>query len=353
MIGKTSTGLKLPVLVDTTGQLMVSGGGGGGGSTDMTTANAQLTAINANTDGLEGKADTGNALLTTTAADTATIKDEAILIDAKLPALTGGRIPVEADNAASQEYTFTQTGAIASNTVVIGSIDVSRVRTVTTQVVSIGSSCQLTAEISNNSTTWTPVQSLLTTNSIGAVNASMLATGVYYHQTWGAKYFRIRVANSATAGTTTLEVTTSQQVYPQSFGNVSVTGVVTANAAPANSVNTGFGSYHSLISSASTNATLVKGGAAAVGTLVLANNSASLKWFRVFNLVSAPTVGVSTPILNFPIQANSTLNLSTSFVGIRFSAGISYAITGGNSTAAVTDSTAVAAGDVTVNLTFI
>jgi L-serine deaminase len=55
MIGKTSTGLKLPVLVDTTGQLMVSGGGGGGGgSTDMSVT---------------------NGILTTTAADTAIIKE--------------------------------------------------------------------------------------------------------------------------------------------------------------------------------------------------------------------------------------------------------------------------------------
>ena len=350
MIGKTSTGLKLPVLVDTTGQLMVSGGGGGGGSTDMTTANAQLTAINSNTDGLEGKADTGNALLTTTAADTAIIKDEALAIDAKLPALTGGRIPVESNNAASQVFNYTATGAVALNTVLIGPVEASQFREVSLQVSTI-STGSVGLQISNDNSTWLLAPYVNTGGTVNATNLSVAA--IYNISLLGARFFRVIQSTAQTAGTTTLVAYASQQATPKLYQSVTVSGVVTANAAPANSVNTGFGSYHSLISSASTNATLVKAGAAAVGTLVLANNSASLKWFRVFNLVSAPTVGVSTPILNFPIQANSTLNLSTSFVGIRFSAGISYAITGGNSTAAVTDSTAVAAGDVTVNLTFI
>lgn len=63
MIGKTTTGLKLPVLVDTTGKLQIGG--------------VQLDNLNVNTDQIEAKQDTTNALLTTTAADTALIKASA------------------------------------------------------------------------------------------------------------------------------------------------------------------------------------------------------------------------------------------------------------------------------------
>jgi hypothetical protein len=60
MIGKTATGLKLPVLVDSTGKIQIGG--------------VQLDNLNVNTDQIESKQDTTNALLTTTAADVATIK---------------------------------------------------------------------------------------------------------------------------------------------------------------------------------------------------------------------------------------------------------------------------------------
>jgi hypothetical protein len=60
MIGKTATGAKLPVLVDNTGKLQIGG--------------VQLDNLNVNTDQIEAKQDTTNALLTTQAADTALIK---------------------------------------------------------------------------------------------------------------------------------------------------------------------------------------------------------------------------------------------------------------------------------------
>ena len=62
MIGKTSTGAKLPVLVDNTGKLQIGG--------------VQLDNLNVNTDQIEGKQDVTNALLTTTAADVAAVKNQ-------------------------------------------------------------------------------------------------------------------------------------------------------------------------------------------------------------------------------------------------------------------------------------
>jgi hypothetical protein len=54
IVGKDPTGNKVPVAVDESGQLKIVGGGGGGGSTDMSVT---------------------NGILTTTAADTALIKE--------------------------------------------------------------------------------------------------------------------------------------------------------------------------------------------------------------------------------------------------------------------------------------
>jgi hypothetical protein len=60
MIGKTSDGLKRPVLVDSTGKIQVGG--------------VQLDNLNVNTDQIEAKQDTTNAILTTQAADLAAVK---------------------------------------------------------------------------------------------------------------------------------------------------------------------------------------------------------------------------------------------------------------------------------------
>jgi hypothetical protein len=60
MIGKTSDGKKLPVLIDSTGKIQVGG--------------VQLDNLDVNTDQIEAKQDVTNALLTTTAADLAATK---------------------------------------------------------------------------------------------------------------------------------------------------------------------------------------------------------------------------------------------------------------------------------------
>lgn len=60
IVGKDPTGNKVPVAVDAAGKLQIGG--------------VQLDNLNVNTDQIEGKQDVTNALLTTTAADTALIK---------------------------------------------------------------------------------------------------------------------------------------------------------------------------------------------------------------------------------------------------------------------------------------
>jgi hypothetical protein len=322
-------GVAAPLLVDaTTGALIVTGGGGGGGSTDMSVT---------------------NGILTTTAADTAIIKDEALSIDNKLPALTGGRIPVVSETPVT-EATFTQAGAIAINTVLIGPLDVSQFRTVSVQVASFAA--QIAAEISNNNATWTLVAGQQTTGSPASITNPIVSAGTFYYQTYGAMFFRLRLQAAQSSGTTTIAAQAIKEVYPQNLQTVS--GMVQLNGGSSTPVPfniLGFNLYHTLISGASTNATSVKTGQGCIGTLILTNTSSDWAYFKLVNKSSAPTVGTDTAIINIGVAPNSTLDCSTAFAGLRMTAGIAYYVSAGTS---LTDNTALpVAGTFLVNMTFV
>jgi hypothetical protein len=335
MIGKTSTGAKLPVLVDNTGKLQIGG--------------IQLDSLTVNTDQIEGKQDVTNALLTTQAADTALIKAEAIAIDAKLPSLSSGRIPVEVNNAESQVYNYTITGALAAGTVIIGPIDCSQFREVSVHVVSLGTGATgPVAQVSNDGTNWVAVFS---TNTVGAAASSNLgsAGNLSSISLYSARNFRIISQGNQTAGTTTLAVYASQQTTPKASQSVTIAGTASTQISISN--NLGFTTHHTLVSAASTNATSVKTSSANVGTLILTNTAATWAFFKLVNKSSAPTVGTDTAVINIGVAPNSTLDCSTSFAGLRMSTGLAYYVSGG---ASLTDNTALAAaGTFLVNMTYV
>lgn len=101
-----------------------------------------------------------------------------------------------------------------------------------------------------------------------------------------------------------------------------------------------------LLSAASTNGNNIKGSAGQMYGFVITNTSASMKFVKLYNKATAPTVGTDTPVMTLAIPATSTItsNIPT---GAAFSLGIGIGITGavGDS-----DTTAVAANDVVVNL---
>jgi hypothetical protein len=254
---------------------------------------------------------------------------------------------VTTNNAATQVYNYTATGAVSNYTVIISPIDCGQIREISVQLVSAGVGFYMTAQISNNNTNWVAAPFV---NSGGTVSSgSSVAVATFYnYQVFGAKFFRIQQTANQTSGTTTLVAYASQQATPKLYQTVTIAG--STAAIPTQNASTGFGVYHTLISAASTNATSVKNGAGTIGTLVLTNNSASVKYVKFFNLATAPTMGTSTPVIQFPIQANSTLDASMSFAGLRLSTGIAYAITGGSD---LLDNTAVGAGEVLVNLSYV
>lgn len=113
---------------------------------------------------------------------------------------------------------------------------------------------------------------------------------------------------------------------------------------------------HTLESAATTNATSVKASAGRITNLVITSplTTATVRYFKLYNKASAPTVGTDTPVITLPIVTTTNgvnvVTLPVSDLGLYFSTGIAYAITGAATTA---DTTAVAAGDVKVFMNYI
>lgn len=100
-----------------------------------------------------------------------------------------------------------------------------------------------------------------------------------------------------------------------------------------------------LLSAASTNATNIKAFAGAVGFIYAVNLNAAIRYLKLYNKASSPTVGTDTPIATLPIPASTT---GAGFMismpgGVAFTTGISFALTTG---AADSDTAAVAANEI-------
>ncbi len=87
-----------------------------------------------------------------------------------------------------------------------------------------------------------------------------------------------------------------------------------------------------VLSAASTNATSVKASAGQVYTVYAHNINAAVRYLKLYNKASAPTVGTDTPVLTIPIPGNTAgagAVLDTGGMGIAFGTGIALAITTG------------------------
>lgn len=120
-----------------------------------------------------------------------------------------------------------------------------------------------------------------------------------------------------------------------------------ANITLVNSSNGG--SVAKINSAASNNLTLIKGSAGKIGGGILANNSASWAYLRLFNSAStgAVTMGTTSPAVIIPIGPGASISIGSivNIFGRYFSTGIVYAITAG---ASDLDNTALAAANTVV-----
>lgn len=250
--------------------------------------------------------------------------------------------------APTTTLTYTATGAVSNGTVLSFSgtttIDLAQVRSLSAHGVSLGTGAAISFQVSNDGTNWLAPNTGWSTSS--QLGASIFSGMVNNYYTFGCRYGRFVYTNAQTAGTTTIVVNLSE--IPTLHPQTNITGSITVYPGTG-AVNWGPANFHTLISAASTNATLVKNSGGQVFTLVLTNTTASFRWFKLVNKSSAPTVGTDSPILNLAIPPNSSLDVSTNTYAMRLGSGIAYAITGGS---ALLDTTAVAAGDVIVNIVY-
>lgn len=104
-----------------------------------------------------------------------------------------------------------------------------------------------------------------------------------------------------------------------------------------------------VLSAANTNATLVKSSVGNLYGIWVSNTSTSNRWLKLYNMTTAPTVGTSVPVMTIAIPSGFCGDLNIGTHGISFATGISLAITGAYTDS---DTTAVAAGDVCLNILY-
>jgi hypothetical protein len=104
----------------------------------------------------------------------------------------------------------------------------------------------------------------------------------------------------------------------------------------------------SLLSAATTNLTLVSPKPAVVTGWSIANTSTSTRYVRIYNksVAPVPASDAALIVMRFPLPAGSVDSAQLGTNAAWLSAGLAFDITGA---AADTDTTAVAAGDVSLN----
>ena len=105
------------------------------------------------------------------------------------------------------------------------------------------------------------------------------------------------------------------------------------------------------ISAGSTNATSVKASAGQVYAIYVINTNAAVRYLKLYNKASSPTVGTDTPVMTLPISGSTTGGgfVFSSDVGIAFATGIAFALTTG---VLDSDTGAVASSEIVVNLLY-
>ena len=98
-----------------------------------------------------------------------------------------------------------------------------------------------------------------------------------------------------------------------------------------------------LSSAASTNATVVKGSAGRAYKIRGYNAAAAVRYLKLYNKATAPTVGTDTPVATIALKPSDIFDIDFGLLGEYFGTGIGYALTTGAPDA---DTGALTAGDV-------
>jgi hypothetical protein len=130
-----------------------------------------------------------------------------------------------------------------------------------------------------------------------------------------------------------------------------VTDLGAARVSPSPQTTGGLSIYR-LLSAATTNAANVKASAGQLYGWYVSNTNAAARFLKIYNTASAPTAGSGTPVMTIAIPGGSTAGAGSNVEftnGIAFSSGIGITVTGA---VGDTDTTAIAANEVILNLLY-
>lgn len=224
---------------------------------------------------------------------------------------------------------------------------------------------ELTFEQTNDITR-SPAGNLLQVFDLTAINANPVTSLVLAANTTRmfaaaitANYVRVRVSTAVVGGNVSTSAVFSQQPFSNTTlnmqqataGNLQATATLAAGASLAADVGLqarattgGVSTVGRLLSSAATtNATSLKASAGRLFKIRGLNNAASIRYLKLYNKASAPTVGTDVPVITIPLRASADFDIDLGVYGYFFSTGIAYAITGAVADA---DATAIVAGDI-------
>ena len=194
-------------------------------------------------------------------------------------------------------------------------------------------------------------------NTIELTSGVLAATPAYAWEASvnGLTFVRVR-ATAHTSGTATWKFqrgsyATEPIPAAQISGTQPVSGTLTS--AGTTTATPATGTTYNVVTTASTNAAVVKASAGNLYELTISNPTATAAYIKLYNKATAPTVGTDVPVLTIAIPATAAGVGEKSFVfgavGKRFATGIGIAVT---AAAAATDTGNAVAG-VQINATYI
>lgn len=332
-----SNGQATPLMVDSSGHLLVSGTlTGGGGSTQGTYNSSAPTLTSGAMSGLQLNVHGG--LIVDGSAVTQPVSGAVSV--SNFPVNGSGNLLVQAQDAATGSGSIAAAGTVFSLT----GAQTAGYSSISVQLTSTGSGNTIEFQQAADGATWVTTPCALVTNNGGGLQSFLPAggTSLYVCPLYGA--FRLQVA---AYGSGTISTAYMLRVNPMAHNPMVDQGAANQSGASwmvnLKPQTTGALTNYRINAAATTNATSVKTSAGVLYGYSLCNASASLRYVRLFNLATAPTVGTSTPTQTVILAANGGCVTLSSDVGVTYSAGIALDITGANGDS---DTTAVSANDV-------
>jgi hypothetical protein len=199
--------------------------------------------------------------------------------------------------------------------------------------------------------TWFAIQAARSnSNTVELQNPTFsIAAGAGNTYAWEAsvnavRWIRIRCSVAPTASAiptwTVIRGTYATEPIP-ALQTHAVTGSGNFLVAPAS------GTTYNAVSTASTNAAVVKSTAGNLCEISVFNPTGATVYIKLYNKTTAPTVGTDVPVATIPVAAGAFMEIPFGTNGKRFATGIGIATTAG---AAATDVAAIGAG-VQINAT--